>query len=837
MKIRHLLLIIAMFPLWLFAQQPMGVVSGRIADNDGEALEFVNIYVSGMTNYGTVSDVKGKYSLNVPADTTISIVYTFIGYRKYTIECRLSKNEKRKLDVSLMSDDINLNDVVVEGRQIETGSIARLNPKEAALLPTSSGSGVEDLIKTQIGVSSTNEMSSQYNVRGGSFDENLVYVNGIEIYRPFLVGSGKQEGLSFINSKLVDNIVFSAGGFAAEYGDKLSSVLDVTYRKPTSFASSIAMSFLGCEAHTEGISNSHRFSYILGARYKNTQYILDAMNTQGTYKPNFTDVQGLFNFDLSEKLKLSVLGYYSRNHYLMVPKTGIVTYGAYQASYRCNIYYEGQEVDNYVTGLGAASLEYTPRNNVNLKFIASGYSADESETYDILGEYYIGEMNSSDDESQVHNPVSALGVGGYLKHARNYYYGSVVSLDHKGSVVYNDKNVLKWGLRYQRQFVDNMINEWKLVDSTGYTLPYSGALGTTPEALTVSNISKSDTILTINNFDGYIQNTWTFESEQGEFLITGGLRFNRWGYNGESKASPRVGFAFKPNGKTNITFRLSGGVYHQLPTFRELQNMDGSIIQPGNAHIQQSYQVVAGSDLCFHAWERPFVFTTEVYYKYLDRITPYVVDNIRIRYYADRMANGYATGLDMKIYGEFVKGIDSWASLSILSTKEDILGDYILVDSSGSQLPTNANPSLIADTLSVGLIPRPSDQRVNFSLFFQDYIPNYPSFKVNLKLVFGTSLIYREPFKEPNNYFRDGHPYRRVDIGFSKQLVDGKNSFKEGSPLNHVKSCWLSLEVFNLLNVRNVVSYTWVTDTSGIQHGVPEYLTPRQINLKLVAEF
>ncbi len=841
MKYKWLIIILLFLPTFVFGQKIEGVLYGKISDESGKAVEFVNVAVQN-TPYGIVSDARGNYNLTLPADTLINVVYSFVGYEEIKIEIKLKPGERRKNDVTMKVTSTMLTEVTVHDQSIKTSTITRLDAKETVLLPTAGAGGVEDMVKTLAGVSSTNELSSQYNVRGGNFDENLIYVNGIEIYKPFLVGSGQQEGLSFINSRLISNIDFSAGGFSSEYGDKLSSVLDITYKKPTIPAGSVTLSLLGAEAHAEGCSFKNKVSYLVGARYKNTQYLLGKMDTKGDYKPNFIDAQGLITYNISPRFEISVLGYYSRNSYLMVPTTRETDFGNLQASYRLKIYFDGQELSRYTTGLGAVTLNFSPNDDLNLKLIASAYSAMESENYDIEGQYWIGLLETNPGSEQQGDVIDNQGVGTFIEHARNYFYSRVVNLDHKGAYKYGD-NTFKWGVRYQHQLFDDIIKEWDMVDSAGYTQPHVVDSILNPSnpmqtPLELKNVANGHNILYINNLDGYIQNSWQFEPENGNiWVLTAGLRANYWGYNGSVNVSPRAGIAFQPNKHPNMTFRLSGGVYVQPPFYRELRMFDGSLVDKDKASVQKSYQVVLGHEYNFKAWDRPFVLTTELYYKYLKDIIPYQVDNIRIRYYADQKATGYATGLDLKINGEFVKGIESWASVSVMRTAENI---QYFIDANGnilSQTDVNNGAEYVRDTIISG-IPRPSDQRVNFAIFFQDYIPFIPSFKVNLKLILGTGLPFGASEDERYRQKNRMPAYRRVDIGFSKQLIGENTSFRNPrNPLNYIRNCWLSLEVFNLLGVNNVSSYMWVTDVYNIQYAVPNYLTNRQLNLKLILEF
>lgn len=828
-----------MFPLLLLGQKKDSFIYGKITDENGNSLELVNVAVLG-TSYGVSSNSRGQYELQLPSDTLLNVVFSFIGYQQETKKVKLKSGEQRKLDVSLNSTSTTLSDIVVSDKQIGSATITRIDAREISMIPSSGSGGVEDIVKTLPGVSSTNELSSQYNVRGGNFDENLIYINGIEIYKPFLVGSGQQEGMSIINPRLVSNIDFSAGGFSAEYGDKLSSALDITYKKPILPAASLSLSFLGAEAHVEGSTIKNKLSYLVGARYKNNRYILGGMETKGTYQPNFTDIQGILSYNISPRFEMSAFGYYSSNNYLMVPESRETDFGNIQEAHRITIYFDGKESSKYNTALGAFTINFSPNEDINLKLIASTYSAIESENYDIQGQYWIGLLETNPGSEQSGNVISNQGIGTYIEHARNDFYSQVFNIDHKGAYK-NDLYTLKWGARYQRQHFDDFINEWEMIDSAGFSLPHPadsiGSQNPPRPLFDIRHISKGHNILNINNIDGFIHNEWNLNTKKDDIIIFSlGLRTNYWGYNNEINVSPRAGFAYKPNWNKDMLFRLSGGVYVQPPFYRELRMFDGQLVEPDKASTQKSYQVVLTHEYNFMAWDRPFILTSEIYYKYLKDIIPYEVDNIRIKYFADQKATGYATGMDIRINGEFVKGIESWASLSLMKSSENI---RYYISPNGtilSQSDINKGAEYVCDTLIKG-IPRPSDQKINFSVFFQDYIPYIPSFKVNLKLVFGTGLPFGAPYSERYKQTLRMSPYRRVDIGFSKQLISETTSFKSKNPLGYIKNCWISLEIFNLLGISNVSSYMWITDIYNIQYAVPNYLTPRQINLKLVAEF
>ena len=614
MRLKFTFLILLFWSFAVSAQNlPTAVVYGKVTDEQNHPIEMANVIVTELL-VGQTTNSRGAYELQLISDTTLVINYSYVGYEPKKVTVRLKQGEKRKVDVTLHSTVTNLPDVVISDRAIDASSLTHLDAKQATLLP-SMGGGIENLIKTLPGVISNNELSSQYTVRGGNFDENLIYVNGIEIYRPFLVGSGQQEGLSFVNSRLVNNIEFSAGGFAVEYGDKMSSVLDVTYKKPRETAGSLTLSLLGAEAHVEGVTKNDKFSYLVGARYKNTAIALGMMNTKGFYRPNFTDVQALLNYKLSDKWDCSFLGYYSRNQYYLVPQSSSAETGMVNAVLRLNVYFEGKEVDNYTTGLGALTFEYKPNKDLSLKFIASAYSAYETETYDIFGEYWLGQVETNLGSENQGNVISNMGTGAYLNHARNSFYAQVFNFDHKGTKV-NGQNVFKWGVRYQRQNIDDVVNEWNVVDSAGYNLPHSmdnpGVMPLELSDIQLDVFHRAHNTLGINNVNGYVQQSLSFPvKNEGEIVVTGGLRANYWGYNNKVYVSPRAGIAYKPDIEgRDLVFRLSGGVYNQTPFYREIRNRDGSLYQ--DADVQRSYQVILGSDFKFHAWGRPFILTSEV---------------------------------------------------------------------------------------------------------------------------------------------------------------------------------------------------------------------------------
>lgn len=832
-----LLIIIAFLATQVYSQQT-ATITGKVTDDKNLPLELVSIRVV-ETGGGTTSTATGNFNLSVPAGRPLTLVFSFIGFTSERISANLKPGETKQLNIVLTESPTMIQGPVVEDRQIRTTTLTRIDPRIAVTIPSISGS-VESLIKTLPGVSSSNELSSQYSVRGGNFDENLVYVNDIEIYRPFLIRSGQQEGLSFLNSDLVSGILFSAGGFDARYGDKMSSVLDIQYKKPRAFAGSFSGSLLGTSGHIEGISKNSRFTYLAGVRYKSNQYILQAMETKGEYKPSFTDVQSYLSWEPAPIFEIAFLGNYARNNYEVIPEDRETAFGTINEAYKFRVYFEGQEVDRFENYMGALSLAFKPHKNYNLKLIGSAFRSLEGETFDILGQYWIGRLDSNIGGGEYAEVIETTGVGSYLNHARNYLDATVYSLEHRGTHI-SDHSSWHWGIRYQREMIDDRLNEWVLIDSAGYSIPHPGdipGLINPNPAFFLNSAVRTNVELGSNRYTAFIQNTWALDGASNRTHLITGIRANYWDLNEQMLVSPRLTFSFRPDWKKDILFRFSTGIYHQPPFYRELRNMQGTLNY--NLKAQTSIHFVAAGDYNFVAWDRPFKFVTEVYYKHLENLVPYEIDNVRIRYHARNNAKGFAQGVDFKINGEFVAGIDSWASLSIMRTMEDIKDDfyYKYYNALGKEVRAGA-VNEIADSVRFepGYLRRPTDQLVNFSLFFQDYLPRNPTYKMHLNLLFGTNL----PFGAPNSpkYKHTGKmpPYRRVDIGFSKEIIGQESRLQKGNPLHHLKSLWISLEVFNLLQVSNTVSYIWITDVRNRPYAVPNYLTPRQLNFKLQATF
>lgn len=839
MKDFILAFLVLIIPILGTAQEEQARVFGRVTDQSGQPIELVNVAIVG-TSEGVVTDKEGYYSIKLDPGEDLSLKFTFVGYQSKLLKIDLNDGEERELNVSLKASSTLLPEMVIEDKRTRRKTITSINPKSAQRIPSMNRS-VESLVKTMPGVTSNNELSNQYSVRGGNYDENLIYVNDIRIYRPFLVRSGRQEGLSFLNSDLVSSILFSAGGFDAKYGDKMSSVLDIKYKNPDEFGASVSMSLLGGSVHVEGDSKNDKLSYLLGVRQKSNQYVLNSLQTEGQYQPSFTDAQGLLRYEPNKRWELSFLGNISRNIYRFIPSNRTTDFGTFQRALRLQIYFDGKEEDRFLNYMGGLSATYKPFEGMKLKFMTSAYHSDENVNYDVQGEYWIGKLGTGLGQESFGEVVEKQGVGAYLNHARNFLDVNVWSAEHKGSYL-SEEHHMEWGIHYQREVIDDELKEWSLLDSAGYTLPYPpndiGSDNPPHPPLEMQEVISAENSVSSNRFNGYFQDTWDILSDSGEVSLTAGLRASYWDFNDEFLLSPRATISYKPYWDKDILFRFSTGYYYQPPFYKEMRNIYGDINR--DITSQKSIHFVLGSDWNFRAWGRPFKFVSEVFYKHLDNLIPYEIDNVRIRYYADDQSQGYATGIDLKVNGEFVKGVESWASLSVMKTQEDIIGDFNTIEynEAGEEITGDSEDQEVAYTEQepIGYRPRPMDQRVNFSMFFQDYLPKNPTYKMNLRLLYGTGLPVNVPgTKNYTNELRIPS-YRRVDIGFSKQIVGENTRLPAGNFLNNFKSMWVSLEVFNLLDIKNTISYFWVTDVNNRRLAVPNYLTPRRINLKLNIE-
>ncbi|GAF05089.1 TonB-dependent receptor [Saccharicrinis fermentans] len=802
--------------LVVYAQKQVEI-SGVVKSEDGVLLDWVNIAVKGQPG-GSITNEKGAFSIDVKSEFPVELVFSRLGYQVKNILLD-SDAALRNLVVIMSSKRESIESVDVKAKRRSDQNFTAIDSRLSANLPDASGGSVEALVKTQMGVSSNNELSSQYRVRGGNFDENLVYVNDIEVYRPFLVRAGQQEGLSFVNPELVSDIQFSAGGFDARYGDKMSSVLDIKYKRPTAFAGSASASLLGGNVHLEGASSAGKFTHVTGLRYKTNQYLLGSSDVSGDYKPSFFDMQTYLSYRMNEKWRVGFLGNVSRNKYDFIPVDRETSFGTINEVKVLKIYFEGQEEDEFLTGFGAVSLDFSPNNDHNYKFLLSGYRTSEDERYDILGQYWLQELEDEETEpSEADKIASGIGVGSYLEHARNYLFGAITNIAFRGAHRL-DANRIEWEVKYQYERFSDIINEWEMRDSADFNIPLD------TDRLDMVYSYNSDHAIASNRFTAFVQSDRHATWGRNDVDIALGVRANYWDFNDELLISPRFGLTVKPEWEKDYRFKFSAGVYYQSPFYKEYRTRPDSQhnLQDGiNDQIkaQQSIHFVSGFDHYFMRGDRPFKFSTELYYKKMKNLIPYQVDNVRIRYSALNNAVGYAAGIDLKVNGEFVKGVESWATLSLMRTEED-LEDDSYVDKSTGQV------------IYPGNIPRPSDQRLNFSLMFQDYFRNNPSFKVNLNFLYGTGLPFGPPHSERYLATNRMPAYRRVDIGFSKEMTGSELNKTSGA----LKNLWIGLEIFNLFDINNTISYFWVTDVNNRQYAVPNYLTGRRLNLKVLTRF
>lgn len=795
-----IIILLLLFTFPVLAQQVK--IGGVITDDNGEPVELATVRIEG-TAIGTVSNFKGKYSLKFNSRDTVTVVYSMIGYntRKRTL---INPQGNISINMTLPALGYELGEVTITENRRQTSTVQQIDVTANKLMPDASGGNIESIIATQAGVSSNSELSSQYNVRGGSFDENMVYVNGIEVYRPLLVRSGQQEGLSFINPDMVESVGFSTGGFEAKYGDKMSSVLDITYKKPERFEASGAFSLLGVSTYV-GFGNK-KFSWINSIRYKSNRYLLGTLDTKGEYDPQFIDYQTFFNWKPSKRWEIGFIGNISENKYIFEPEDRNTRFGTMASVREFKVYFDGQERDVFRTFFGAANATYNFNENHNLTFQASAFHTKEQETYDITGQYWLNELDATGEEADTETGET-IGVGTYMEHARNYLNADVQSYSLTGRHRIR-RHAIQWGLEVKAERIKDKLREWELRDSAGYSLPQ------VPNGPELIYTLSSENNISSNRLSVYAQDSYKFHSGAGMFTLTAGVRGSYWSWNKEFIVSPRASLALIPKFNDKFTFRVAAGIYYQAPFYKEFRDttmVEGvsTVTLNKNIKSQRSIQFVAGSDYSFRAVGRPFKFTAEVYYKALSNLIPYNVDNVRVSYYGRNMGNGYAMGLDMKLFGEFVPGTDSWLTFSVMKTEEKINGKWL---------------------------PRPTDQRYNLSLYFTDYFPGSKKWKMNLKGTLAGGLPFGPPHSGREASVFRTPSYRRVDIGMSRVLIDNTDRHRSGFGRN-IRSMWLGLDVFNLLNISNVNSYYWVTDVHNNQFAVPNYLTSRQINVRLLIDF
>lgn len=799
--------ILLLLSLLLFCVSAAGQcrLFGKVTDEKGVPLAGVEVFLAEDQGKGVVSDHSGFYELAVENMKRFNVVFSFVDFetQEHLVSLEDSKSEF-ELNVKMKEAVTQLGGFEVKKIRRQTESSEYIDVSAYKAVPDANKS-IESIVSTQAGVSSNNELSSQYSVRGGNYDENSVYVNHIEVYRPLLIRAGQQEGLSFVNPDMVGSIQFSSVGFSSEFGDKMSSVLDIQYKKPSEFEGAAEVSLLGASGYVGTASGS--FTQLHGVRYKTLKHLLGSLDTNGEYSPSFFDYQTYLTLGLSKKWDLSFLGNISRNSYEFVPQTRKTSFGTMTNTKEFTVYFDGKEKDLFQTFFGNLSLNFKPADSLELGLLVSAFNSQECETFDIAGEYWLSE--TAGDKVNVD---AGSGIGKYHEHARNNLHSTVFNVSQIGKVCLK-RNLIKWGLTYQREVIDDKADEWEMRDSAGYSVPML------PDRLSLYYNLAAKQNLETDRFIAYIQDTYTNWTERGKVSVTAGLRANYWSFNDELLISPRVSFAYLPKRNKNLGFRVAAGMYHQAPFYKEIkdtvvsENGNTDVVLNKNIKAQRSFQLMVGGDYYYKMWDRPFKFTTEIYGKYIDRINPYNVDNVRIVYAGENKGDGYVVGLDMKLFGEFVPGTDSWVSLSLMRTKENIYGD------------------------GVGYIPRPTDQLYNFSLFFQDYLPGMSNLKANIKLNWADGLPFGPPRSERKDAVFRTPDYRRVDLGISYSLEKGKDKIMQKSVLKYLKSLTVGLDVLNLFDISNVNSYYWVTDVTNVQYAVPNYLTSRQVNVKLMLEF
>ncbi len=817
MKFLFSYILLIFFAVSVFSQDVISL-RGKVLNQEGKPIELAHIR-NMSNNTGVISKNDGSYSLKIPENRNVLVQVSCIGYLPKSFTINSNRDSVSNFDIILELAVSDIGEVAVVGELSPESNLIKIEAKHIELNPDISGN-LEALIKTMPGVSSNTELSSQYSVRGGNYDENLVYVNDIEIYRPLLIRSGQQEGLSFLNSDMVSSIHFSSGGFESRFGDKMSSVLDIRYNKPVEFSGRVSLSLLGGTAQLEDISKSGKFTYNTGMRYKTSQYVLNSLETTGDYNPDYYDIQSYLTYKVNSKLDFDFLGYYSLNSYKFIPQSRETSFGTIDEALNLKIYYDGNENDKFETYLGAFTTNYSPNERLSLKMILSAFQTNEQETYDIQGQYYLNELDNTVGSDTYGDSIMNIGVGTFLNHARNFLTANVYTISFKGGY-YAERNKLRWGAKYNYEKIDDEISQWKMLDSAGFSLPYNGS------TIELYETARALNKISSNRISAYVQNTFSknFKNE-AEFYLNVGVRASYWDFNKELILTPRLSISYIPNWEKNMIFRFASGLYYQPPFYKEMKNAEGTI----NPDIksQKSIHFVLGNEFTFNAWNRPFKLSTELYYKILRDLIPYKVDNVHLEYSAQNMADGYAYGIDFKINGEFVQGIESWASLSLMQTKEDISGDYYY-NSEGNRIEP-------------GYYPRPTDQLVNFSLYFQDYLPMSPSFRMNLSLHYGSRLPFSSPNEDRYDQVFRMKAYKRVDLGLSKVLKSSNKEFEKAKWLNNFEDMWISFEVFNLLDINNTISYMWIKTVNNqagnaSQYAVPNYLTSRRLNLKLTAKF
>lgn len=793
MRIKTIIFQIICLLVTVTASAQTFTLHGRVTDENNDPIEFASVSCLKQGKM-TMTSLKGEYSMQLHSADSVVIKFSMIGYKAKTRVLRRPRG-KQTLQIVLHSDENQLGEVTVTGKKIETGQMEDISKDHMKSLPSASGNAVEELIQSQAGVSTHSELSSQYNVRGGSFDENSVYIDNVEIYRPFLVRSGQQEGISVINPDMVEKISFSTGGYEARYGDKMSSALNIKYRKPKKFEATASASMLGASAFV-GVSNK-KVSWSNGFRYKTTKHLLGSMDTKGEYSPTFIDYQTYLTYTPNKRWEIKLLGNISDNHYNFTPEDRETKFGTMENVKAFQVYFDGQEKDVFRTFFGAVGITRNFGEKTSLSLIASAFNTREQEKYDIQGQYWLTQTETSEN----------LGVGTYFQHARNYLKAHVESAKLLFKTKYK-KHDIEGAFTFKKEKITENSVEYEMRDSSNYSIPHTG------KDLYMIYSMRAKNVLDANRIEAYVQDAFRFTSNNEKTLYTlnYGVRLSHWSYTKETIVSPRVSLGIIPAFNENITMRFATGLYYQAPFFKELRDtttQNGITYASLNskAKSQRSIHFIAGFDYRFRMNNRSFKFTAEAYYKALGNLVPYSVNNVKVVYYGSNESSGHAAGIDLKLYGEFVPGTDSWLSLSLMNTSMKLNGKSI---------------------------PLPTDQRYAINMFFTDYFPGTDRWKMSLKLALADGLPFSAPHQElESNVFR-APAYKRADIGLSYRLLNN-----EGKQRKHIqlRNVWLGAECLNLFGINNVNSYYWITDVTGGQYAVPNYLTGRQINFRVTVDF
>ena len=807
-----------LLPQLIWAQKTT-IIKGFVKNSQNQSIENVSVQYD---DIGTSTDKRGYYEIRIPVKTSITLEFSHVGYKSLSKDFYAKKRIVIRFSPILKSENEILDEVVIKNEIKEAQGITSIQAEKIKRIP-GANSGIETLLMTLPGVSNNNELSTQYNVRGGNFDENLVYVNGIEIYRPFLIRSGQQEGLSFVNSSMVQNINFSAGGFQAKYGDKLSSVLDITYRKPTEFGAKIEASLLGGSITLEDVYLENRLSAIIGIRYRDNSLFVNSKQIETNFKPRFTDVQSFISFKHNEKLRFNFLGNFSLNNYDYQPVTRRTRFGTVTDPLELIVFYDGQEQDTYLTAFGALSADYQVNNDFKLTTTVSAFNTQEEEYFDIAASYNLGEVDTNIGSETFGDVTFSEGIGSQLNHSRNDLDALITNVQVRGDFK-KDEHQINFGIKYQTEDIRDRIREWEVIDSAGFSIrpldvgfindqPYNPYVG---PIVPFQNI-RTQNNLTINRLSGFFQYSKKGFIGDHKIWLNFGVRGQSWSVKSNQNStvkqliiSPRAQFAIKPDWEKDILFRISGGIYSQPPFYRELRGFDGAI-NP-NVKAQNSVHLVIGNDYSFTMWNRPFKLTTEFYIKNLTNVNPYTVDNVRIRYQATNNTKAYATGFDVRLNGEFVPGNESWISLGFLKTEENIDNR--------------------------GYISRPTDQRFKLGILFQDYVPNVPDLKAYLNLVYNTGVPGGAPAYADTYSFQNRlRDYRRADLGILYVFTDVNKRYSRGW-LSQFKELTAGIELFNMFDIQNSITNTWVRDVATKnQFGVPNYLSGRILNFKIGISF